>query len=181
VGTGDATSARIFFALWPPAVVVDAIETRVDALSPGGRRVARERLHLTLAFHGCCSAARLAELKRSVAGVRIPAFELVLDRIGHFRRPGITWLAPEVTPAPLARLAAALAPPSAVTDKPFVFRPHVSITRKAAPRAPATTVPIVWPVRSFSLVASGCEGAPGRYRELAQWRLENDAVPGTRV
>lgn len=166
----DGPMARVFFALWPPVEVADAIAERMAAIPVDGRRVAGERLHLTLAYHGVSNAAGVAELERRADELRISAFDLVLDRIGCFRRAGVVWLGPDAPPAPLARLADALAP-SDGNRQATVFRPHVTIARKATPVAPAPVAPIHWPVRFFALVASGRDGAPDSYRELAQWPL----------
>jgi 2'-5' RNA ligase len=56
-------------------------------------------------------------------------FELVLNRVGVFRRARVGWLAPEITPDTLVALHAALA--AALIDASFPlearpFHPHVT-------------------------------------------------------
>ncbi|MGE5689570.1 MAG: 2'-5' RNA ligase family protein [Pseudomonadota bacterium] len=71
---------RLFLALQLPDDVVDTIEAWQHAVLRGGRIVARDHLHLTLAFLGSRPAAELdaivAALRAGVARVERPRFEV---------------------------------------------------------------------------------------------------------
>lgn len=164
--------SRVFFALWPDTATASAIEKTIDTLQPTGRRVARRRLHLTLAFIGPASAQRIEQLCERAADIRVPAFTLQLDRVGYFSRPRVLWLGASGVPSPLVTLAQAVRDPDDAQDCNQAFRPHITLTRGADPLYdPARIAPIDWPVARFSLVQSGAGGAPGAYRQLGQWRL----------
>lgn len=143
--------------------------------------MSRKRLHLTLAFCGDRDGAAIEQLIAFGDGLRNAAFDLVLDRMGHFRRVGVTWFGPTATPAALARLANALAPCSVAYSEGQRFCPHVSVSRKSAPLPPVPMAPIAWRVESFALIASGNQGVPGVYHELARWPLVKAPVPDPRV
>lgn len=80
---------RLFFALWPPEPVQVAIAECADTAGISGRRVATERVHLTLAFLGNVDSAAVAHLETLAGVIEAHAFELVLTRYGHFPRAGI--------------------------------------------------------------------------------------------
>ena len=163
-----AGAQRLFFALWPPRDVARRIATQADALGIGGRRVALPRLHMTLAFVGACDSAQTDALRDNAASIRAPAFDLVLDQLGHFARPGITWFGCTTAPDPLLALAAGLAPAD-VDNR--AFRPHVSVVHDSVPMATRLIDPIVWRVTAFALIASGQATVAGAYRELDRWAL----------
>ncbi|MFP4183912.1 MAG: 2'-5' RNA ligase family protein, partial [Halorhodospira sp.] len=52
---------RLFFALWSPACLADALSDLQSELGCAGRPVARGRLHMTLLFVGVGERARVAE------------------------------------------------------------------------------------------------------------------------
>lgn len=172
-----APPERLFFAAWPPASVCDAITQRVHGLHVDGRRVARERLHLTLAFHGLCDAQARAALIARADALQATAFDLRLDRVGQFGGGKTLWLAPTVVPDALQALAQTL---GATLDE-RTYRPHVTISRKAAPITPRPIAPIDWRIEAFALVASGHGGAPGGYRDLARWRLADAPARAARM
>jgi len=168
----DLAEARIFFALWPDATTARAIAAAARELCADGKPVARERLHLTLAFHGRIDAAATAELRRRARAVHLPAFNLQLERVGYFARPRILWLGPTHVPVPLQQLAALLAPTDRAAGSASHFQPHVSLARHAAPPAAGRFVaPIAWPVREFMLVESGAAGVAGAYACRGRWPL----------
>lgn len=91
---------RAFIALDLPEEVLEPI-TRLQAGLPVGRKVAEENMHLTLAFLGEVSEARLGDLAGALAGVRLPAFDLTLKGLDMFggKKPHVLFvaaLAPEL-------------------------------------------------------------------------------------
>lgn len=164
-----ATEARrLFFGLWPDTATTESIQQAGDRLLQDGRRIPADKLHLTLAFLGSCTAEDRDALYRRAGQIRLPSFDLVLDRVGYFQRPRIVWLGPTRVPDALTRLAAALGGPALENPR---FRPHVSLARGATPAAASTLPPIVWNVRHFALIESGAQGQPGIYRTLDSWPL----------
>lgn len=168
-------SERWFFALWPDDAVRDAVAARVPALLPVGARATHPSdLHLTLAFLGplapdvCCCAERAADR------IRAAAFDLEIDRVGHFARARVLWCAPasppEALPALVADLQNHLSTCGLAAD-PRPYRPHITLARKAA-AAPMSDwpTPIRWSVRELVL-AAGYGGPRPRYRVRRRWTL----------
>lgn len=197
--TAPAT-ARLFFALWPPAGVATALHvTARDCagravavpVSPGGAGASRpsrpsgaramrpDTLHLTLAFLGEVPLVRLDALRALAARLRLPPFILTLDRLGYWPAPRIVWAGCTTLPAPLARLAGELdgalrGAGFALPDRPFA--PHVTLLRGVPPPGPAalpSPPAIIWPVAGFVLVVS-TPGASTNYRVLGQWPLHGE-------
>ncbi|HSH30231.1 MAG TPA: RNA 2',3'-cyclic phosphodiesterase [Thiohalobacter sp.] len=171
--TTDATQ-RLFFALWPDGGVRERLDAAAAAVArDSGRRVPRGNLHLTLVFLGQTPAGRRDCMVQAAAAIRCPAFELRLDRCGHFRRTRIAWLGPAAPPPALVELHRQLNTALADcggTPETRPFAPHVTLARKAGRcRTPAGFTPIDWAVRSFALVKSPGDGSG--YRVLATWPL----------
>ena len=171
-GVGEAIRQRLFFALWPPPDIAEQIAETARALDAGGTPVARDKLHVTLAFHGACDAAGrdalIARAERAVA----PPIDLLFDRLGGFEKPRLIWLGLSDPPSPLLDLAAFLRGPAL---DPRRFVPHITLLRKAAPISACAVTPLGWRAREFTLVESGAHGAPGTYRILARWPLAGEA------
>lgn len=166
---------RIFFALWPdlPAREVLAALSVQTAKRCGGRPVPAGNLHLTLAFLGDVETKRVEDARRAAATVRARPFELVLDRLGSFRRARVAWAGCQAPDPALLQLAVALA--QALRNEAFVletrpFSPHLTLVRdlRDALRDDAMT-PVGWPARSLALVES--DRRSGGYHTLEQWPL----------
>jgi 2'-5' RNA ligase len=169
-------AARVFFALWPDAEVRDALSALAHGVRAecGGRATRADKIHLTLFFVGQIERSRLPGLHSAASTVRSTPFELVVDRLGYFRRARIAWAGAACPPA-LAALVAALTGKLAgegiaAEDRPFV--PHITLAREA-PRKPTNTSiePVAWLVRDFVLVESQ-RGSEGTYQILERWQLE---------
>ena len=170
-------SERLFFALWPDAVLRDTIykATRKAVKASGGKPVPPANFHVTLAFLGNL-APEAAEVARAAAtGIRGQAFELVLDRFGFWPQPGVAWLGASRVPEAGRRLAGQLA--SALCEgglqldlRPFV--PHVTLARKVGkPGDFGSVKPIPWPARAFVLVRSVTHPSGSEYLVLQEWPL----------
>jgi len=168
---------RVFFALWPDAVVREAIVRQRGRLNPpGARRVPDHNLHLTLLFLG----DQPSEAVDAVLGWQSPElqnFRLTLDRFGWFAGARVAWLGGPRHAAGEG-LVAALSERAAGQGLRFDRRrwvPHVTLFRRVARRqsAPDPT-PVDWPVTEFALI----ESLPNQgYQVLRTWSLESKADP----
>ncbi|MBS0376230.1 MAG: RNA 2',3'-cyclic phosphodiesterase [Proteobacteria bacterium] len=172
---------RVFFALWPgEALRIAAGDAFAAAIAAaGGRAVPPENLHVTLEFLGAVPVARLGELEAIGAAVRLPAAELVLDRLaGWSRGEALVALAGDV-PVALAALQSDLR--NALRERGFrvdsrAFRPHLTLARKLrAPFTAAACTPLRWPCATLALVASEPHPGGSRYQPLGLWPPAHDA------
>jgi 2'-5' RNA ligase len=165
---------RVFFALWPDDATRAAISraTRAVVGASGGRPIAKERLHVTVAFLGELTADGLASA-RTAAPVSVGEFELVLDSVGLWPESKILWLAPMAPPEARFELDARLA--DALAARGFrveerVYRPHVTLARRA--RAVVAEIqPVRFPVRELALVESFPDAHNVHYEVLERWPL----------
>jgi len=165
---------RVFFALWPDDATRAAISraTRDAVRVSGGRPIAKERLHVTLAFLGELTAAGL-DVARGVPPIPVGPFELTFDAVGVWPESKILWLAPSTMPDALGELEARLW--TSLTERGFhgadrVYRPHVTLARRA--RAVDSAVePVQFPVRDLALVESFPDGRNVHYEVLERWAL----------
>jgi 2'-5' RNA ligase len=172
-----ADTLRLFFALPCPLDLARTICRWRDELALGGRPVAVECLHLTLAFLGHQPRARLEELQLLAAGIEQGPFELHLDRLGGSR--GTLWLEPSQMPAALPVLAGDLQQRLLAAGIPLdtrPFRAHLTLLRHAGARPREAHPDFVWPVERFVLYVSENIPRGVRYRELGNWPL----IPGLR-
>lgn len=169
--------ARVFFALWPEARVQAELSRVAQLLhgAMGGRCTRPETIHLTLLFIGTVPRASLAALHLGAAELRLPAFELVLDKTECWRHNRIACLTVSQPPPALLDLVSGL---EGLLDRLGIaydrrpYRPHVTLLRGADCRAQtATSSRIQWPVRCFALVESR-PGPQGRqYPRLGAYPL----------
>jgi 2'-5' RNA ligase len=85
---------RLFVAIDLPEEIRQAV-TDIGRDLPGGRRVPREQLHLTLRFIGEVGDDTFTEVRSALAGIRGTAFPLALRGVGHFppgRHPRVLWV-----------------------------------------------------------------------------------------
>ena len=165
---------RVFFALWPDDATRAAISraTREAVRLSSGRPIAKDRLHLTVAFLGELTAAGL-DSARGVPPIAVGPFELTLDTVGIWPESKILWLAPSRPPDALGELEGQLW--DALAERGFraeerVYRPHVTLARRA--RAVEGAVEAVrWAVRDLALVESFPDGRNVHYEVLERWPL----------
>jgi 2'-5' RNA ligase len=170
---------RVFFALWPDEATRSALSraTRAAVQASGGRPVAKDRLHLTVAFLGELTAPGVA-VARSVPPIEVGAFELVLDTIGIWPASRVLWLAPRSPSPPLAALEARLwerlaAQGFEADDR--TYRPHLTLARRARP-VEAEVAAVPWRVEDLALVESFPDGRNVHYEVLERWPLDGAAA-----
>ncbi len=171
---------RLFFALWPDEAVRAAVAALAQdvVVETGGRAVAPENIHLTLAFLGE-QPARLAAKIDMRSAEAIPAFQLSFDELGCWRNTGIAWVGASAAPTELSSLEQGIARALAALglegdDRPF--SPHVTLARRIVrPLRRRLITPLVWSIDSFALMESTPAGAGREYRVVRSWPLVNRA------
>lgn len=172
----EPPSKRLFFALWPDAGAALQLHETGRELQDlcGGRAMARDSLHMTLAFLGQVPTARLPELEAIGAGLEAQPFDLHLDRLGYWSHNHILWAGCLTPSAALMALAETLqdrlrAAGFALEPRPFA--PHVTLLRKAPCESPVPLARVIsWPAREWLLVES-VPGGGSRYEPLGRWPL----------
>jgi 2'-5' RNA ligase len=181
----SAERARVFFALWPDAVVaahLHAIALRWHG-SLGGRVMREDSLHTTLSFIGDVETSRLPALLALAAEIELPGFAMAFDSADCWRHNQIAYLAMRQMPAALQSLQSELS--ARVLHAGFVletrpYRPHITLLRKADCRVENTikenpaTEPVAWSVRDFVLVKSSLSANGSRYEQIGRWPLLKD-------
>lgn len=175
--------ARLFLALVPPRAVRERLAAAARSLGHAGRPVPTDNIHLTLAFLGPVPAAREAQAvaaAESCAGNA--AFELCLERVGHWRRPRVLWCAPLDCPPALVALAASLA--RALGERGFrlearPFAAHLTLARKVSHYRGQNHLPepVGWPVDTVQLMASETRPQGARYRCIQAVGLQHEQPP----
>ena len=170
-------TARVFFALVPPPEVQQALGdlARETARRAHGRPVPAENMHVTLAFIGAWSIARMPTLLDAAANVHCEPMHCMLDTLGAFRRAGIAWIGPSLIPDALPRLASTVADALSAAGVMLAaqpYRPHVTLARRCRGPYPEGAVgPFGFDADRFALMQSQTRAEGARYRELAQWPL----------
>lgn len=175
-------TARVFFALWPPAAIVEALAgtARSAASQLGGKATRPESIHLTLAFLGAVAESSLPLLVRAASDVRAAPFELQIDRLGYWSHKHLLWAGCSVPPPELPGLAKALpqqlgAAGFAVADAGRPFAPHLSLLRKIPaghpPQKLPPIAPLAWSCTGFVLVRSQLSASGPEYKILAEFPL----------
>ncbi len=169
---------RLFFALWPPAVMSQSLAELAAGYREEcrGRLVAAENIHITLAFLGGIPSERVADIMDMAGGIRSEPFCLNLDTIGYWSRPRVLWLGARETPEPLRHLVdslhAGLEQLHLAADRKARFVAHLTLLRHAR-RAPRDRMvdTLSWPVDGFRLVQSHTLPTGAQYDCLHQWPL----------
>jgi 2'-5' RNA ligase len=165
---------RLFFALWPPPATARALAdwAKEVARVAGGKPVAAEKIHLTLAFLGDADPGKaIAAAQR----VRARAFDLPIEVSQYWNHNQIVWTGPAQIPGQLARLVEALQLELFRVEFILERRPfaaHVTLLRKA--RMPPTLPdlpPVQWPANEFVLVQSRASSEGPNYASLKSFRL----------
>jgi len=179
----------LFFALWPaPALATSLHALAGQCCAQGGGRVMRvDTLHLTLAFLGEVSPARLPSLRALAATVagewqraQAAAVTFSLDHFGYWQHNHLAWIGCRTPVAALHGLADALA--AAVGERGFAleprpFVPHVTLVRRApvAPPCREEALPLSWRATDFALLRSRRQAGGAAYETLARWPVEGSA------
>ncbi len=175
--TGTDPLHRVFFALWPDQRLRATLAALARSLPADGRPVPAAHLHLTLAFPGTVSAAKVAEMSARADRLRLPKIRLMLGRLGWFPRPRVAWIGPSRTVPELESLAAelkGLCEASGVRMEDRAYRPHVTLRRFVTRFESFDVEPMEWRPGEMVLIESGQAGHPGPYQVLRSWSVSPD-------
>ncbi|MCG2586240.1 RNA 2',3'-cyclic phosphodiesterase [Massilia sp. TS11] len=154
---------RLFLALWPDPATRAALDAWRQAWPWNAKSnpVQPESLHVTLHFFGDVERERQHALRALLP----PTFERFSLRFSQATlwEHGIAVLEPESVPPALQALHAATGRVAAQLGLPPdqfpVYRPHVTLGRRAANTSvPQGVPPVSWQVDRYALVASRPEG-----------------------
>lgn len=164
---------RLFFALWPPAAVAEALHAwaRDAQRATGGRVTRADTIHLTLAFLGDTEPSRVAAAIAAARRVSAVKHALPMEQAQYWRHNRLVWAGPRETDATLADALAAELRADGFPLEARAFKAHVTLIRKASP-APLPPLPKVdWPVQAFVLVRSQLSAAGSAYAVLESFPL----------
>jgi RNA 2',3'-cyclic 3'-phosphodiesterase len=168
---------RVFYALWPGPDTRACIAEAAGALSLGSaaRPVPQENYHLTLAFVGEVSPARLAVLQQIGRDLRMAGCMIRFDAYEYWPEPQAVVAVARQAPVELTELSMQLHSFDGMRRLDRLhrpLRPHVTLARKVA-QAPVLQAmsPFHWSARSFSLVRSDTSGAHSAYTVVDTWPL----------
>ena len=170
-------TARLFFAAWPAPEVQQVLGKFAQGLERkcGGRAIPPRNIHLTLVFLGDTAREQLRQMEALAATVMAQPFDLVVDRVGHWRHNRIVWAGvsrcPGALPALVERLELGLSAAGLRFDK-RAYVPHVTLLRNARRVPPVAALPCInWPVARFALVESVQRDRGRAYEVLQEWPL----------
>lgn len=174
-------SQRLFFALWPSAEVrqqLNFVQSKVEAPA-SARRIEPDNFHITLHFLGSTKTTVRDCLVREASKISCARFELQINRLGLFKKAKIAWIGPEMVTSSLAKLHAQLY--TVIEDcggrvEDRLYRPHVSLLRKATASQPLEFTGISWPVSDFVLVESVTCQEGVRYHVIQRFPLTDYSV-----
>jgi 2'-5' RNA ligase len=179
---GDSSVARVFFALWPEALVRRELHTLATEYQSRceARALRADTLHMTLLFLGGMERARLPQLMQTVGKVSMPPFGFVLERLSFWPHNRIGYAASLVEVPALDKLITALQ--QELVAAGFLienreFNPHVTLLRHVGHILESQAItPIMWWVDSFVLVESVMTDQGVHYKILQRWPLAPMAV-----
>jgi RNA 2',3'-cyclic 3'-phosphodiesterase len=177
----EDVAVKLFLATLPPPDIGARIDGLGDVVIPArrlkGRRIARERLHSTLApfrEQPFSLGEMVGRAKAAATRVRARPFSVRFEWTQSFRHGGSRHpfvLSGGDGLAPLRAFQRQLADTLYQTgiDVEFDATPHVTLVWADACVEEAPIAPLEWTVRDFTLIAS-LQGQ-SRYISLASWRL----------
>jgi 2'-5' RNA ligase len=171
----NASTKRLFFALWPQPETSLKLYELAGRFAPGGKRVPPENIHLTLVFIGPAPPALERCAEQVADAIRGASFPLMLEQVGGWARSGILWAGPARSPRALLHLVEALNTGLAGCGYAPETRPyaaHLTLARKIRhPQGMHQIDPLRWDVCQFCLVQSRTDAGGARYEILRTWPL----------
>ncbi|MCK5663183.1 MAG: RNA 2',3'-cyclic phosphodiesterase [Thiotrichaceae bacterium] len=173
---------RLFFALWPDQLVRKQLsETyeNVEDLAGQGGPLSPANLHLTLHFLGNIPLPKVDCFIKQAEKIKLPCFELEINRLGYFKKPKISWLGPVSFPQALSQLQFSLGENIKLCGfqpESRLFQPHVTMARKIQQSVLSDQIkPVQWKVDRFALIKSIMLDTSVKYELRASFPLmKND-------
>lgn len=167
---------RLFFALWPNSETrkkIGGINQSIN--SEGLKRVKSDNLHVTLIFLGNIDAELETMIRQSIKNMSVQPFTLYFDKLVFWRKPRLLCLTTSQYDQQLAILVDNLRKELeqcgvAVEDR--VYKPHISLARKARRLIDIDVQTIEWSVQSFCLVESISTAEGVHYQVLQRWNFQ---------
>lgn len=167
---------RLFFALWPNSETrkkIGGINQSIN--SEGLKRVKSDNLHVTLIFLGNIDAELETMIRQSIKNMSVQPFTLYFDKLAFWRKPRLLCLTTSQYDQQLAILVDNLRKELeqcgvAVEDR--VYKPHISLARKARRLIDIDVQTIEWSVQSFCLVESISTAEGVHYQVLQRWNFQ---------
>lgn len=169
-----AKTARLFFALWPDTILLDALAQAIRPLRKGtsARWIPQARWHITLQFLGAMPLDRMDELMSGAGRLLLAPADLTLAQVEHWKRQRVLCLT-GTAPEPLQVLVSGLrgvVQSVGLEPENRPFRIHLTFARHVDGRPILPHIkPVVWPVREFSLVQSRLSMEGPEYTVLRSW------------
>ena len=170
--------SRCFVALWPDPEACNALEALVrelHQLHAGSRPMARDNLHLTLAFIGALAETQARQVVHMLREIQSAPFTWTLDRCAGFERAHVLWAGGPEEPrlTALARATREGLDSLSIDYDRKPFAAHVTLLRNIAQVTAEHPVrPVAWQVTRPQLVVSERDaGGRLRYRTWVEDNL----------
>jgi len=173
----DNKDLRIFFALWPDAVMRGELANASKSIpvERPARRIPDYNLHLTLHFIGNVYRDQLVCMQQQARLIEAKGFEFDIDCQGHFSKPRVAWLGCSEVPDALWNLHHQLGQGLRHCDyqpESRRYHPHITVARKIKSIPEGSNFePIRWWVDNFALIESRSTGSGVEYRVIDSYDL----------
>ncbi|QSB00988.1 RNA 2',3'-cyclic phosphodiesterase [Methylomonas sp. EFPC1] len=163
---------RLFFALWPEQNARQQCAALISQLNRTGKPVKEANLHVTALFLGRISAEQQAIITREAGKMPTPLITLNFDRLSFWKKPAVLCLTASQFDQSVSTLnenLARIAKQQGIPIENRLFKPHVTLVKKASSAIDFDFAPILWQSIGFCLVES-CSGPDGvEYRIIQRW------------
>lgn len=169
---------RLFFALWPPVELQQAIYALGQQVANKieGRPTPVANLHITLAFIGNVDSTTQLCSRKIAAEIKGSCFDLSLDKLGWWTKSGILWFGASQTPKFLSELVAQLntrLQPCGYRPETRPYQAHITLFRDASVHSTLPPIPpVIWSVKNFCLLRSLFTQKGVQYQVIEQWPLD---------
>lgn len=148
---------RFFFALWPEQTVREQIVNCRSVCAPNGKFIPQKNLHITLLFMGNLTLNQVQNVIIEALKIKLPAFDIQLNKTGHFRKVKVSWMGLKAIPDTLLKLHQALSKCADISQISLQHRsyiPHLTLARKVSIVKKQVFTPINWKINHFVLIES---------------------------
>jgi len=166
---------RLFFALCPDQQTRRKVEEFNQTIRvPGIKKVRADNLHITLLFLGNTDVSSEMRLRRLASDITAQPFVVQFSQLDFWRKAKILCLTTRTYDVQLAILVeslTAIAKQCGLATEERVYRPHITLVRKAHSLIDMDVLPIEWQADSFCLLESTSTSEGVHYQVLECWSL----------